>query len=111
MVGVGVGVVAQNAAKALGIAPEEVNALEKIKGYAATMEMLRNIGSKIGEDKFIVSPQGSGGTMSKDQAQARIAELMSDKAWTTRYTGGDKTAFREYQDLLKITTEGRESRL
>jgi len=101
-------VVAQNAAAALGMKPEEVDALENVVGYARTMEMLRSIGEKIGEDKFIRSPGSGGGALSIDQAQAKLSELKSDKAWVSRYLGGDVAAQREMQNLLKIITPERE---
>jgi len=104
--------VAQSAARALGMTPEEVNALEKTIGYARTMETLRNIGSKIGEDKFVNSDSGKNqGVMSKDQAIAKAAELKSDETWRTRYLAGGKAEFRQMQDLLNIISEGREIRL
>jgi hypothetical protein len=94
-------VVAQAAAKALGMQPAEIDALEATIGYARTMEMLRQVGARIGEDKFIASGDGPG-VMSSDAAKAKIAELKTDKAWVTRYTGGDKAAFTEMQNLLKV---------
>lgn len=106
-------VIAQNAAAALGMTPAEVDALEKTIGYARTMETLRNIGTKIGEDKFIRPPGPNGGTgiATREQAQARITELKSDKAWNTRYLDGDKAALREMTDLTKLVVgddiEGR----
>lgn len=96
-------VIAQNAAKALGMTPEEVQALENTIGYARTMETLRNIGTKIGEDKF-VRPAGPGGQQiqTRDQVVQRIEELKTNKEWVTRYTSGDKAAFKEMNDLTKL---------
>lgn len=94
-------VVAQNAAAALGMKPEEVDALENVVGYARTMEMLRQIGTKIGEDKFIRAGDNAG-AMSADQANAKIAELKSDQAWVKRYLAGEKSAINEMTNLLKV---------
>lgn len=97
-------VVAQNAAAALGVQQADIEALEKAVGYSRVMEMFRAIGSKIGEDKFITN-DGPGGKISiatKEQAQARITELKSDKAWTTRYLEGGVAEQREMSDLTKI---------
>ena len=46
--------------------------LKKLVGYAQVMEMFRTIGTKIGEDRFIMSPNGgtgADGIMTRDQAQ------------------------------------------
>jgi hypothetical protein len=97
--------VVRQTAAALGVSKEQVDALEKMDGmgYAKVMEMFRNIGSKIGEDKFVrnTSPNGAG-VMSGEQAASRKAELLSDSAWTARYSGGDKAALREMVALNTI---------
>jgi len=105
-------VIAQNAALALGMTKEDVDALETVVGYARTMELLRNIGTKIGEAKFI-RPDGPGGQniVSREQATARIKELQSDAVWRKAYLDGDKAKLREMTDLTKISVgddiEGR----
>jgi hypothetical protein len=87
--------VAQNAARALGLDPEAVNALESQVGYAKVMEMFRSIGTRIGEDKFISGGNQPNGVMSRDQAAARRAELKADAGFVTRYLAGDQAARRE----------------
>lgn len=98
-------VVAQGAVKALGIDPQAVAALEKVVGYSKVMEMFRNIGTKIGEDRF-VSGGGSGnaGVMTRDQAVSEKSELMRDKDWVKRYTSGGVEENRKMQALNKIIT-------
>lgn len=95
--------VAKNAAAKLGVTPEGINALEGQIGYKAVMEMFANVGSKIGEDKFVnsINPNAPG-VMTREQAVARKAELMNDTAWTKRYLDGDTSANRELQALLTI---------
>lgn len=97
--------VAKNAATALGIKPEVVNALEGQIGYKGVMEMFANIGSKIGEDKFIsnINPNAPGVT-TREQAVARKAELMADKTWTERYLAGGAAESKEMTALLTIIT-------
>ena len=98
-------IVAQNAARALGIEPETVAALESVVGYSKVMEMFRNIGTKIGEDKYVGSGgQGGGGVMTRDQAVSRKAELMTDNAWAKRYLDGGAAENREMQALLRLIT-------
>lgn len=95
--------VAKQAAAALGVKPEAVAALENTIGYAATMEMFRNIGTKIGEDAF-VSNKAPGGTgvMSVDQAKATLAEKQNDGAWNTKLMSGDALAVKEFNNLTTI---------
>lgn len=99
--------VAKNAAQRLGIKPEVAAALEKLDGvgYGAVMEMFRDLGSRLQEDKFITAPNaggGSGGIMSKDQATARKQELMRDDAWRDRYLNGGAAEIREMTSLNTI---------
>lgn len=96
-------VIAQNAVAALGVKPEQVATLEKSVGYAAVMEMFRNIGTKIGEAKFLKNP-GDGGSeiMTREMAQARKQELMTDTEWVKRYNNGGKAELREMTDLNKL---------
>lgn len=98
-------VVAKNAAVALGIDAEAVEALEKTVGYAKVMEMFRHIGSKIGEDKFI-SMGGSGGRqpMTKEAAVSEKADLMRDEAWVKRYNAGGVDEKRKMWALNQIIT-------
>jgi hypothetical protein len=96
-------IVAQNAARALGVEPAQIEALEGVIGYAKVMEMFRTIGSKIGEDKYVAAgSQGSGGVISRDQAVARVTELKKDTAWVGRYLAGGSEEGREMQSLNKI---------
>lgn len=96
--------IAKNAAKALKIAPEAVAALEKTVGYSKVMEMFREIGVRIGEDKFITNDNGGNGptVMSKDQAKATLAERENDTAWVARLNASDPTAIREFDTLTRI---------
>ena len=99
--------VAKNTALKLGVTPEAVSALENAIGYNQVMEMFRTIGTKIGEDAFIRgnSPTG-GGIMTRTEAVAKKAELMSDQAWRARYLGGGKAELREMMGLSAIISGG-----
>lgn len=64
--------VAQTTAKALGFTPELMDAIERQVGYKATYEMLVDIGSKLGEDKFVDGNSrrnGFGDTLTPDEAK------------------------------------------
>jgi hypothetical protein len=96
--------IAEAAAAKLGVKPEAVSALEKQVGYAAVMEMFRNIGVRMGEDKFIASAggQGGGGLMSREQAAATLQEKQADQLWTKALFSGDRTAALEFQNLTRL---------
>jgi hypothetical protein len=95
--------VAKRAATALGVTPEAVAALEGVVGYKAVMELFRNVGSKIGEDKFVqsITPGGAPGVMTKEQAVERKAALMADQVWTKAYLAGDAAKAAE---MLALNT-------
>lgn len=98
-------VIAKGAVAALGVSPEAVAALEKVVGYAKVMDMFRNIGTKIGEDKFVNSQApGSTGVMTRDQAQDSKKSLMRDEAWVKRYNAGGVEEMRQMLSLNKIIT-------
>lgn len=96
--------IAQNAAKALGVEPEAVAALEGVVGYSKVMEMFRLIGTKIGEDKFLGggNPHGGPSIATREQAQARLQELKADTEWSKAYLNGDAVKGREMADLMKL---------
>jgi hypothetical protein len=96
--------IAEAAAAKLGVKPEEVGALEKQVGYARVMEMFRNIGVRMGEDKFVSGSMGTGpgGVMSREQAAATLSEKQSDSMWTSRLFAGDPTAKREFENLTRL---------
>lgn len=93
--------VAQQAAKALGVDPETVAALENQLGYSKVMEMFRQIGARIGEDKYVTGGSGAGanGVMTREQAMAKKGELMKDTAWAGRYMAGGAPEAREMTAL------------
>lgn len=102
--------VAKQGAAAVGVAPEAVVALEKAIGYAAVMEMFRNIGARLGEDRYVApgSQGGPAGPATREQAIARKAELFGDgtpgsgdQAWQKKYLAGDQDANRELQRILQ----------
>lgn len=93
--------IAQRAAAALGVTPEQVAALEKVVGYPKVMEMFRQIGTTIGEDKFVTGGQDKG-PMTREMAIARKNDLMADVAWRDRYLAGGAPEKREMEAITKI---------
>jgi hypothetical protein len=96
-------VIAQNAAKTLGIQPEEIKALEGVVGYARVMDMLRNIGARTGEDKFVKN-EGTGLVMTKEQAQSELALLEKDTEFFNKLQKGDVLATQRYQNLTRMAS-------
>jgi hypothetical protein len=95
-------VVAENAARALGVTQEELAALEKTVGYARTMEMFRQVGARIGEDKFIKSEGPAGGVMTVEQAKATLKSLQNDTVWVSKYEAGDIQAGQQFHNLTRL---------
>jgi hypothetical protein len=101
--------IAEAAAAKLNVPVEAVNALEKQLGYAAVMEMFRNIGVRMGEDKFVSGGAGPGnpnGLMSREQAAATMSEKMNDSMWTQRLLGKDQAAVMEFNNLTRLMAGG-----
>lgn len=95
--------IARRTATTLGITEDKVAALEKVIGYSGVMNMLRNLGGIIGEDKYL-KPDGGGGParMTKEMAVAKISELKGDRDWSKRYLDGGSAEVREFSDLHTI---------
>ena len=97
---------AKRLARELGLPdlPAAVNALESsgMMGYSKIMEMFRNIGTKIGEDRFVSNNNQGGTVMTLDQAKAEKADLMKDTAWRDRYLKGGSEEVRKMTALNKI---------
>lgn len=97
-------VIAKAGAAKVGISPEAVDALEKVIGYAEVMDVLRKIGMSTTEASFVQGGNQSlnGGLMTKEQAAARKAELMTDQAWMTRWNNGGLQEKRELAAITRI---------
>jgi hypothetical protein len=101
--------VAKQAAGKLGVTPEEVAALEKVVGYSRVMEMFRNVGTKIGEDKFVQThlPNGGNVPMTREAALDRKSALMADQVWVKAYLAGDATKAAEMTALNTMIVNQR----
>lgn len=97
--------VAKQAALKLGITPEAIAALEGQVGFAAVMQAMHNIGTKIGEDKWVANPNPAvPGAMSQSQAVSQKNALLSDKAFGARALAGDAAAVAQLAALDKLIT-------
>jgi hypothetical protein len=98
--------IAKNAAAKFGVAPEKVEALEQVMGYAETIKFFHGIGARMGEAQFVGGDRGNGGgfgsILTPAQAQARIDELRGDKEWTASYLSGDKAKVDQMRKLQEM---------
>lgn len=92
---------AARAAVALGVTPDQITGLEETMGHAAVMKMFHNIGSKISEDDFEGGNRPNG-ALSPAEAKQMIAELKSNKEFSSRLLGGDEEAQRKMNELHKM---------
>jgi hypothetical protein len=95
--------------EAAGLTPERRaaawDALSTLGGIggADAWEMLRIIGSRMGEAPYVGSEQlGMGGTMSAAQAAAEIESLKRDEAFRARLLKGDTESKRKWDNLHKV---------
>ncbi len=98
--------VASGAMKMLGLDEAKVNALEGALGWGGVMELLHGIGSKIGEDKFISGDSAVKGSMTPDEARARITALKNDGAWVQKYLAGGTVEKAEMERLQHFAVAG-----
>lgn len=100
--------IARRGAEKMGVSAQAVNDLENAVGYKDVMNLFFKIGRMSGEDKFVSSTgqDRASGVMTREEAVAKKAELMSDEIWTKKYLGGDRAALREMQALNSIIVGG-----
>jgi hypothetical protein len=95
--------VARQAAQKLGFTADEANALGDQVGHGKVLEMLRRVGSELGESRFVgADPGGNPGPMTQEQAVARLADLKKDDGWVKKYLAGDVGAKRELDALSRM---------
>lgn len=95
--------IANQAAEKLGLGKDVMDALTKVAGRPAVANALLKIGQMMGEDKFVANPApGGSGAMTKDQAQSRINELMTDSDFGKRLESGDARANQEWNGLHRL---------
>lgn len=94
--------IARQAALKLGLTPEQVAAMETSMGYKNLMEAFSTIGRKIGEDTFVADTSRGDGTMTADQAKARIAEMKTDSDFQKRLLAGGAAEAREFKAMHEI---------
>lgn len=99
--------IAQQAVVKLGLDPDFVQKLENEVGYAKTMQTLLKLGQMMGEDKFVSNQNSNApGVLTREQAEARLAELKRDHGWISKVNAGDHKANEEFNALTRIMALG-----
>jgi hypothetical protein len=94
--------VAKHAARAFGVSPETVTALETAMGFDGVMKFFDAVGSKIGEAQFVNPNRSDGFSLTPDAAMSKISRLKSDPEFIKKYAGGDSNARAEMDRLHKM---------
>lgn len=88
---------------AMGMAPEQLKAIERAIGPAAMLKSFAKFGGAIGEHRFAdAGGARQFGGMTPEAARIRIAELQKDSAWVTKYANGDADAKAEFTRLNQL---------
>lgn len=95
---------AQAAARGLGLDAQTIDAISDALGHQRTMNLLQQIGSRMGEDSFVTGDRTEtfGNALTPGQAKAQIQTLMSDKDFTSRYLAGDAAAKAKMEGLHRF---------
>lgn len=96
--------IAKQAVKEFGMTAEAIDKLESAMGYTGVMELMYNIGSKLGEPSFVAGGNKGGGfnVMSPEAAKSEINSLRSDPDFVRRYTNNDAEARAKMIHLHKM---------
>jgi hypothetical protein len=99
--------VATQAMKAFGMTDEQVATIQGSPNVAGAMELWRQIGTRIGEDKFVQTPGGGSNAgnvpMTRTDAASRLGELKADKEWLSRWSAGGAAEQREFARLTQMS--------
>ena len=99
--------IARQAAKAFNVSEEMVDAMQSGIGAKAVMEFFREVGTKIGEDRYVTgSGQPGSGIMTREMAISRRAEVMKDPEWIKRFSAGGAQEKAEFQKFTSIIAGG-----
>lgn len=97
----------RRAARTFGLDKDTMSAIESGMGTAKMLKFMASIGKGLTESKF-VNGEGGGNSfgMSVEAAQAKLATLKADSAWSAKFVKGDKDAIAELTRLHEIIAGG-----
>ena len=95
---------------AFGISGEEVERMDQVFGRKRTMEMLANIGARMGEDSLDDVRGGSGdgkfSGISPSEADEKLRGLRMDDSFMTKYKAGNPDAVAQFDSLMRLKHGG-----
>lgn len=96
--------IADDAARRFNLSDEDVKAFREVLGPKRAMNLLHDIGSRLGEHTFITGDSAPSGVMTPAQAKAKINDLAADKDFMSALGDGShpghKTAQERYENIL-----------
>lgn len=98
--------ISRQAVQNLGWKKEQIDALQGSLGYDGVMKLLHTLGTATGEHQFVGGKSGGGMMHSTESAQAKIAELISDKSFTARLNAKDVDAIKQWDQLHQAAYPG-----
>lgn len=97
-------VIAKNAVKAFGVTGDQIDQLQQAMGYDGVMKFFQNLGSKIGEDKFISGDASNGSkatmTMTREQAQIEYNNFTKNTELYNKWLAGDAEANKLWTNIM-----------
>lgn len=93
--------IAGRAARGLGLDSAKIDKLEMALGLQDTMKLLHGLGTKMGEDNFVIGQSGNR-ALTPNSAVAKINELRADPGFVKRYSDGGAAERSEMERLHKF---------
>lgn len=97
---------AKQGAKVLGIDSKTLDVIEALQGRESLFKTLKGIGVAVGESSFVDGGSQAATTMSADQAQAEIKQLLNDKKFVKAMGKGDQEARQKWDSLNRLAAPG-----
>lgn len=95
----------KRAARELGLDADGLGNLEAALGTAGMLKLLVNMGTKMGEDKFVSDGKDSKLGLTPDAAKAAIASKMQDTEFGKKLMAGDAATLAEWNRLNEVAAQ------
>lgn len=100
---------ARRAIRQSGLSQEDAIAIERAIGIGKAAKAFATLGQQYAEAPMHGDAGGTPSVATSEGARAKIASLMSDSAFTTRYLNGDKDAVAQMTNLHALAYAGQKS--
>lgn len=97
---------ARKAAMDLKLDANDIDALESALGFDRTMKLINQVGTYLGEDRFVSGASAFDGALSPAAARDKMEALKRDPEFVKRYTQGDYSAKQEMDRLHRMMFPG-----